>query len=130
MTQKVGFIVESREVSEPGTGTGWDHIDGRRWGRRNVSDSSVEMPDAQHEENHDESGRGGLRCETHGSSMFYRLKHCNALQSMLSVFIPKRVVSSSGMGSAAGNHKGHIDVMCHFVLTVWGGELFPGRRLK
>ncbi len=44
-----------------------------------------------------------MQCETHGSSMFYRLKHCNSLQSMLSVFIPKRVVSSSGMGSAAGH---------------------------
>ena len=58
MTQKVGFIVESRAVSEPGTGTGWDHIDGRRWGNRDASDPGVEMPDAQHEDNNDESARG------------------------------------------------------------------------
>ena len=47
--RKFSLDAKGRAVSEPG----WDHIDGRRWGKRNVSDPGVDMPDAPHDKTHE-----------------------------------------------------------------------------
>ena len=49
-TRSAESLLKNRAVSEPGNETGWNQGSSGRWGRRNVSDSGVEMPDMKQEE--------------------------------------------------------------------------------